>query len=143
LLAMLMSGCGSGSSSGGGSSSGSSSSPSAGTGGSGGGAAQKQWKKDLVLGAGALGGNHYNTGAAVGDLLTRVVDGIDRVSVMSGANISFPPMLQEGRVDVALATPDILYYAYSPEEGQGFSANITLDKIRVMGAFFINIMDLI
>lgn len=101
------------------------------------------WKSDLVLGAGALGGNYYNTGAAIGDLLSKELDQVERVSVMSGGNLSFIPMLQEGKADLILGTPDAHYYAWGPEEGQGFKADQRLDKLRLMGAFYINIMDMI
>lgn len=101
------------------------------------------WKSDVVLGAGALGGNYYNIGAALGDMLSQRVDQVERVTVTSGSNISFIPMLNDGKVDMLFSNPDTFYFAWSEEEGLGFQAGQRMEKLRMMSAFFVNIMDIV
>lgn len=142
LSVLVISGCSTG---------GSSTAPSGNTGTSGSdsaanGAAEteqpSEWKGDLVLGAGALGGVYYTMGGAIADLLQQKVEGIDRVSVLTGTTSKFIPEVQQGKVDIMFGTPDSFYFGWSEEEGQGFREGERFDKLRMVAVTYINVMDL-
>lgn len=105
--------------------------------------ASKEWKSDLVLGAGSLGGVYYILSGAIADLLQSQVDGIDRVSVLTGTSGRFLVDMNAGKVDLSFNTPDALYFAWSDEEGQGFAQGERYEKANLIAVTYVNIMDLV
>lgn len=106
-------------------------------------AQDKEWKSDLVFGGGSLGGVYYTIAGAISDLLQQNVDGIDRVSAVTGSTTLFIPQIQDGKIDIMLGTPDSMYFGWSDEKGQGFEEGERYDKLRVAGVTYINMMDLV
>lgn len=106
-------------------------------------AQNSDWKHSLVFGAGSLGGVYYTVAGAISDLLPQKVKGIDRVSSITGSTSSFIPMIQAGKIDMMLGTPDAMYFGWSAEEGQGFKKDERFDKLRLAGVAYVNIMDLV
>lgn len=106
-------------------------------------AQDKEWKSDLVFGGGSLGGVYYTIAGAIADLLQQNVEGIDRVSAVTGSTTLFIPQVQDGKIDIMLGTPDSMYFGWSDEEGQGFEQGERYDKLRVAGVTYINMMDLV
>ncbi|WP_417414637.1 TAXI family TRAP transporter solute-binding subunit [Hoeflea sp.] len=106
-------------------------------------AADADWKKSLVFGGGSLGGVYYTVAGAISDLVQQKVEGIDRVSTITGSTTLFIPQIQENKVDIMLGTPDSMYFGWSAEAGLGFDKDERYDKLRVAGVAYINIMDLV
>ena len=106
-------------------------------------AQHEDWKRSLVFGGGSLGGVYYTVAGAISDMLQRELDGIDRVSAVTGSTTLFIPQIQDGRVDLMLGTPDSLYFGWSDEAGQGFDAGEVHDKLRVGAVTYVNIMNLV
>lgn len=101
------------------------------------------WKRDLVLGAGSMGGVYYILSGAIADLLMQKVDGIDNVTVLTGTSAEFMVNMDAGKVDMSFNTPDAMYFAWSDEEGQGFGQGERYEKVRFFAATYVNIMDLV
>lgn len=101
------------------------------------------WKSDLVFGGGSLGGVYYTIAGAISDLLQQNVEGIERVSTITGSTTQFIPQIQNNRIDIMLGTPDSMYFGWSEDEGQGFDQGERYDKLRVAGVAYINMMDLV
>lgn len=102
-----------------------------------------EWKSELVFGGGSLGGVYYTIAGAIADLLQREVEGIDRVSAVTGSTTLFIPQIQDNKIDIMLGTPDAMYFGWSAEAGQGFEEGERYDKLRVAGVTYVNMMDLV
>jgi len=71
---------------------------------------------ELNIGTASMGGAYYPMGQALGNVISKYVDGITAVPVVTGGSAENPRLVSFGDVDFAITNGDLAYFAHRGEQ---------------------------